>query len=230
MTAPPRILVVDDEPQVHRFLRPALEAAGYQVDRADTGREALNLARLRPPSAVLLDLGLPDRDGHEVLAALRQQQEVPVVVISARDQTEEKVKALDNGADDYVEKPFAVPELLARLRACLRRGVAKEPGQELWRNGSLTVDLVRHTVRTNGQELALTAREYGLLAALVRHAGSLVTHRQLLNEVWGPQHGDQLQYLRVYVGHLRSKLGPDAAQLIRTETGVGYRLLEPRSS
>lgn len=223
----PRILVIDDEPQVHRFLRPALEAAGYQPDRADTGTEGLRMARLRPPAAILLDLGLPDRDGQAVLVALREHQHMPVVVITARDRTEEKVRALDNGADDYVEKPFAVPELLARLRACLRRALVHDAGPDPWRNGGLAVDLVRRQVSVDGTALALTAREYDLLAALVRHAGSAVTHLQLLREVWGPLHGDQLQSVRVYIGHLRQKLGPEAARLIRTETSVGYRLMQP---
>lgn len=226
----PRILVIDDEPQVHRFLKPALAAAGYQAERADTGDEGLRLARLRPPAAILLDLGLPDRDGQEVLILLRHQQSLPVVVISARDRIEEKVRALDSGADDYVEKPFAIPELLARLRACLRRVLVHEAGPAPWRNEDLEVDLLRRQAAVEGKVLDLTAREYDLLATLVRHAGSAVTYRQLLNAVWGPQHIEQLQYVRVYVGHLRQKLGPSAAKLLRTETGVGYRLLDARPS
>lgn len=225
-----RVLVIDDEPHVHRFLAPALAAAGYHADRADTGAEGLRLARLRPPAAILLDLGLPDQDGQTVLVALRQHCATPVVVISARDQTDEKIRALDSGADDYVEKPFAVPELLARLRACLRRVIIHEAGPEPWRHDPLEVDLVRRKVTVAGAELGLTAREYSLLAVLVRHAGGVVTHQQLLDAVWGPHHSEQLQYLRVYIGHLRQKLGPEVAKLILTETGIGYRLLESRTA
>ncbi len=154
----------------------------------------------------------------------------PVVVVSARDRTEEKVRALDNGADDYVEKPFAVPELLARLRACLRRVLVHEVGPDPWRNGVLAVDLLGRTVTVDGEPLVLTAREYDLLAALVRHAGRAVTYRQLLHEVWGAQHSEQSQYVRVYIGHLREKLGPEAAKLIRTETGIGYRLQDAKTT
>lgn len=223
-----RILVVDDEPQIHRFLRPALETAGYVVDRADTAAEALRLARLRPPAAILLDLGLPDADGQDLLLRLRETVHAPILVVSARDRNEEKVRALDGGADDYVEKPFAMEELLARLRACLRRALVQDGVTEPFRNGGLTVDLLRRIVMVDGAELPLTAREYDLLAMLVRHAGRVITHRQLLTAVWGAHSGDQLQYLRVYIGHLRQKLG-DAGKLIRTETSVGYRLLEPKA-
>ena len=223
-----RILVVDDEPQIHRFLRPALEAAGYFPERADTGADALRHVRLRPPAAVLLDLGLPDMDGQDVLAHMRQAVHVPILVVSARDRDDEKVRALDAGADDYVEKPFSMEELLARLRACLRRALVQEGVVGPWTSGNLSVDLLRRTVTVDGQLLALTGREYDLLAALVRHPGRVITHRQLLASVWGGQSGDQVQYLRVYIQHLRQKLGPEAAKLIQTEAGVGYRLLDGR--
>ena len=221
-----RILVVDDEPQLHRFLKPALEAAGYEPLRADTAAEGLRLAATRGPAAVLLDLGLPDMDGQEALERLRAFSKVPVIIISARDREVEKIRALDTGADDYVEKPFALGELLARLRACLRRGLVQEGAAEIWRSQGVEVDLVRRRVRTGGQELTLSPREYDLLAMLVRNAGRVLTHRQLLLAVWGKGHVEDLQYLRVYVGHLRQKLGPQGATLIGTEAGIGYRLVE----
>ena len=221
-----RILVVDDEPQLHRFLRPALEAAGYQVERAETAAEGLRLAATRSPAAVLLDLGLPDLDGHEALQRLRAFSKVPVIVISARDREGEKIRALDLGADDYVEKPFALGELLARLRACLRRGLVQAGAAEIWRSHGVEVDLVRRRVRAQGRELTLSPREYDLLALLVRNAGRVLTHRQLLTAVWGSSHGEDVQYLRVYVGHLRQKLGGQGAALIGTEAGIGYRLVE----
>jgi two-component system KDP operon response regulator KdpE len=224
--APPRILVVDDEPQIHRFLGPALEAAGYAPLRAETMAEGLRLAAERAPALVLLDLGLPDGDGKLAIPRLRGFTEAPVIVLSARDAEGEKVAALDAGADDYVEKPFALSELLARIRAALRRvgAVARQPVDTVVRVGGLEVDLGRRTARVEGGEpLKLTPREWDLLAALVRGGeGRVMTQRQLLTAVWGPAHAEDAQYLRVYVGHLRQKLGP-AAGLIRTEPGVGYR-------
>lgn len=222
-----RVLVVDDEPQMHRFLRPALEAAGYQVERADTGAEGLRLAASRAPDAVLLDLGLPDMDGQEVLARLRAFSRVPVVVVSARDRESEKIAALDGGADDYVEKPFGVGELLARIRAALRHGRVQEGVAEVFRADGVEVDLARRRVQVNGGPVTLSPREYDLLAQLVRNAGRMLTHRHLLTAVWGPAHAEDVHYLRVYVGHLRQKLGPAGPRLIATEPGVGYRLLDP---
>lgn len=225
----PRILVIDDEPQIHRFLRPALEVAGYGVERADTAQEGIRQTTLRAPDAILLDLGLPDLDGQKALLKLRTITHVPIIVVSARQQNEEKVQALDSGADDYVQKPFAMPELLARLRACLRRALVQEGVVEPWTNGDLIIDLLRRTVRIEGKDVMLTPREYNLLSALVRNPGRVVTHQQLLKMVWGSEHGGDVQALRVYIGHLRQKLGEGAAGLIRTETGVGYRLLEPKA-
>ncbi|TDH59741.1 response regulator [Dankookia rubra] len=223
---PVRILVVDDEPQIHRFLGPALEAAGYMPLRAATMAEGLRLGAERSPALVLLDLGLPDSDGKLAIPRLRAFTAAPVVVLSARDQEAEKVAALDAGADDYVEKPFALGELLARIRAALRRAGAatRPPTETVVRLGPLEVDLGRRTARVEGAEpLKLTPREWNLLAALVRGGeGRVVTQRQLLTAVWGPAHVEDAQYLRVYIGHLRQKLGP-AAGLIRTEPGVGYR-------
>lgn len=225
-TARPRILVVDDEPQIHRFLGPALDAAGYEPLRAATAAEGLRLAAERGPALILLDLGLPDGDGKAAIPRLRAFTAAPVVVLSARDQETEKVAALDAGADDYVEKPFALGELLARIRAALRRAgrPAAEVPEPLVRAGGLEVDFARRTARVDeGEPLKLTPREWDLLAALARAGeGRVVTHRQLLTAVWGPAQAEETQYLRVYVGHLRQKLGT-AARLIRTEPGVGYR-------
>lgn len=220
------ILVVDDEPQIHRFLRPALEAAGYRVLRADTAAEGLRLAASRAPDAVLLDLGLPDMDGQDALARLRAFSPVPVVVVSARDREAEKIAALDAGADDYVEKPFGVGELLARIRAAIRHGRAQEGAAEVFRADGVEVDLARRLVHAAGTPVVLSPREYDLLAVMARSAGRVLTHRALLTAVWGPAHADDVQYLRVYVGHLRQKLGPAGTRLILTEPGVGYRLLD----
>ena len=221
-----KILVVDDEPQIHRFLRPALEAAGYAVERAETAAEGLRLAAARAPDAVLLDLGLPDMDGQEALARLRAFSQVPVLVVSARDREAEKIAALDAGADDYVEKPFGIGELLARIRAALRHGRAQEGAPEVFRAGGVEVDLARRLVHADGNPVGLSPREYELLALMVRNAGRVLTQRHLLTAVWGPAHADDVQYLRVYMGHLRQKLGPAGTGLITTEPGVGYRLLE----
>lgn len=225
----PRILVIDDEPQIHRFLGPALEAAGFAPLRADTAAEGLRLAAERSPALVLLDLGLPDHDGQAVIPRLRAFSTVPVLVLSARDREAEKVQALDAGADDYIEKPFALGELLARLRAALRRAgqAAAEPPETVLRVGGLTMDFARRIARVaDGEPLKLTPREWDLLAALARGGeGRVMTHRQLLTAVWGPAQAEEAQYLRVYVGHLRQKLG-EAGRLIRTEPGVGYRFGE----
>jgi two-component system KDP operon response regulator KdpE len=220
-----RILVIDDEPQMHRFLKPALEAAGFEVERAGTGAEGLRLAASRAPDAVLLDLGLPDMDGQEVLLKLRAFSAVPVIVLSARDRETEKIEALDGGADDYVEKPFGLGELLARIRAALRHRLAQQGLTPTFRTGPLEIAFARREVRVDGAVAPLSPREFALLDLLARHAGKVLTHRQLLTAVWGPAHVEDVQYLRVYIGHLRQKLGA-AAALIATEAGVGYRLLD----
>jgi two-component system KDP operon response regulator KdpE len=219
------ILLVDDEKQIHRFLGPTLEAAGYTVTRAETGAEALREAAAHPPGLVLLDLGLPDMDGQIVLHRLRAVASMPVIVLSARDRPAEKIAALDAGANDYVEKPFDVGELLARIRAALREAAATQSTQTMFEFGPLQVDLDRRQVRVNGAIVSLTPREYDLLVLLVRHAGRVITHKQLLIAVWGPAHTFDVQYLRVYVGHLRQKLGAEAASLLVNEPGVGYRLV-----
>jgi two-component system, OmpR family, KDP operon response regulator KdpE len=226
--SPPRILVIDDEPQIHRFLGPALEAAGYAPLRAVSAAEGLRLAAAQAPAAVILDLGLPDLDGQSVIPRLRAFSPAPILVLSARDREEEKVTALDAGAEDYVEKPFALAELLARIRVALRRAAgpqAPEPSRLVI--GPLEIDLALRRARIGGESepLHLTPREWALLVALARAQGRVVTQRQLLSAVWGPAHVEDAQYLRVYVGHLRQKLGA-AAALLRTEPGVGYRFGE----
>jgi two-component system KDP operon response regulator KdpE len=224
-----RILVIDDEPQIHRFVRPALEAAGYAVERADTAAEGLRLAASRAPDLVLLDLGLPDHDGHELLARLRSFSEVPVIVLSARDRESEKISALDGGADDYVEKPFGVGELLARIRTALRHRRTQDQVPEIVRFAGLDVDLDLRQARVGSTVLALSRREWSLLSLLAHNAGRVLTHRQLLTAVWGPAHVEDVQYLRVYIGQLRQKLG-EAGRLIGTEPGVGYRMAESVAS
>ena len=218
-----RILVVDDETQIHRFLRPALEAAGYQVERAETGTDGLRLAAARSPDLMLLDLGLPDMDGQQLLARLRAFSAMPVIVLSARDRDSDKIAALDGGADDYIEKPFSVGELLARLRSALRHAQQRQQTPPVLRTGTLEIDSVQHEARLAGDRLQLSPREFELLAMLATNAGRVLTHRQLLTAIWGPAHADDVQYLRVYIGHLRTKLGPEGPRLIATEPGVGYR-------
>ncbi len=221
----PRILVVDDEPQILRFLTPALEASGYALLHADTGRAALHMAANAAPDLVILDLGLPDMDGKEVLAKLRAFSPAPVIILSARDRESEKIAALDLGADDYVEKPFAIGELLARMRVALRHSHGgAEPRRQIEAEG-LVIDMEKRLVTRDGEPLKLTPREYDLLCVLARNAGKVMTHRQLLIAVWGPAHGEDVQYLRVFVGQLRAKVerNPAEPRLIVTETGVGYR-------
>lgn len=223
--APPVALVIDDEPQIRRLLRVTLEANGYRVFDAATGQDGIVQAAQRRPDVVLLDLGLPDLDGVEVVKRLREWSRVPMLILSVRDREDDKVAALDAGADDYVTKPFNSGELLARLRAALRH--AQPRGADaLFRNGDLEVDLSARVVRRRGAEVKLTPTEYSLLRLLVTHAGKVLTHRQLLTEVWGPKAAGQTHYLRVHFAHLRDKLGDDSAAggLIQTEPGVGYRL------
>lgn len=221
----PRILVIDDEPQIHRFLGPALDAAGYEFVRADTAADGLKEIARKAPDAVVLDLGLPDMDGKEALAKARAFYAGPIIILSARDKETEKIDALDAGADDYVEKPFGVGELLARLRVALRHRLRDDGAEPVVSVGDLTIDLVKRLVTRAGEAIRLSPREYDLLAQLVRGAGKVVTHRQLLTAVWGPAHGQDVQYLRVFVGQLRQKIEPDPAApaLILTEPGVGYR-------
>ncbi len=220
------MLVVEDEAAIHRFLGPALAANGYEVLRADTGEAGLQAIMTQAPDIVVLDLGLPDLDGKEVLRRLRTWSQLPVVILSARDREAEKIEALDTGADDFVNKPFGAGELMARLRAALRHRMQAGGEVPVLRTDTLEVDLPRHRVTREGREIRLTPREFDLLAFLVRHAGKVVTHRQLLVNVWGPAHAQDTQYLRVYVGQLRQKLETDPAnpELILTEPGIGYRI------
>jgi two-component system KDP operon response regulator KdpE len=226
-----KILVVDDEPQIRRALRTSLEAHGYTVHTAGTGEEAVLGAAEGSPDLVFLDLGLPDLDGTEVIRRVRSFSEVPVIVLSVRDQQADKVAALDAGADDYVTKPFGMEELLARLRAQLRRAQAEEAEPVVLRFGELQVDLARQLVTLGGEPVHLTRTEYGLLEAFVSNPGKLLTHHWLLREVWGRGYGEESHYLRVYVRALRRKLGDHAAApaLILTEPGVGYRWIAERS-
>jgi two-component system, OmpR family, KDP operon response regulator KdpE len=220
-----RILVVDDEPQIHRFLRPALSACGYDVIEASTGREALKMIAAAAPDAIILDLGLPDIDGKEVLIQARSFSKTPILILSARDRETDKIAALDAGADDYVEKPFGIGELLARLRAALRHASRGDSEPTAVESGGLCVDFTNRIVTKNGAAVKLTPKEYDLLTALARHAGRLLTHRQILTGVWGPAHHEDTQYLRVFIGQLRAKIEDDASspQIILTEPGVGYR-------
>jgi two-component system KDP operon response regulator KdpE len=223
-----RILVVDDEPQIHRFLGPALDAAGYDPVRAETGRQALAEIARKPPDAVVLDLGLPDIDGQEVLVKARQFYEGPILILSARDRELEKIEALDAGADDYVEKPFRVGELLARLRVTMRRQLrAPDAAPPVIHSGDLVIDLPRRLVTRGGEPVRLSPKEYDLLAKLAEADGKVLTHRELLVSLWGPAHVEDTQYLRVFIGQLRQKIEADPAQprLILTQPGIGYRFM-----
>ena len=223
----PRILVVDDEPQIHRFLAPALDAAGYEHVRVEDGLSALREIARKPPDAVVLDLGLPDIDGKEALVKARAFYQGPIIILSARDRETEKIDALDAGADDYVEKPFGVGELLARLRVALRHRVQRSGAEPVIRAGDVEIDLVKRLVTRGGAPVRLSPKEYDLLAKLAQSVGRVLTHRELLTGVWGPAHVHDVQYLRVFVGQLRHKLeqDPNAPRLIVTEPGVGYRFL-----
>jgi two-component system KDP operon response regulator KdpE len=223
---PARILVVDDEPQILRALRASLTAAGYDVVTASGGAEALESAALRPPDAIVLDVRLPDRDGIEVCSSLREWTEVPVLIVSALHGEDEKIAALDAGADDYVTKPYAVGELLARLRAALRRAEGRPAEAPPLVFGEIEVDLARRAVLRAGARVHLTPHEYELLATLARNPGRVMTHRTLLRAAWGPRYTDEIHYVRVYMAALRRKLERDPAQPrhLLTETGVGYRL------
>jgi two-component system, OmpR family, KDP operon response regulator KdpE len=223
----PTALVIDDEIQMRRLLRVCLEANGYRMLEAATGQAGLAEAAQRKPDVVILDLGLPDMDGVTVLKRLREWSRVPVVVLSVRDREDDKVAALDLGADDYVTKPFSAGELLARLRVAQRRA-QPAPQITVFRTGLLEVDLTARIVKLKGREMKLTATEYALLRLFVQHAGKVLTHRQILREVWGPNYVEQTHYLRVYLAHLREKLEVNPAQpeLFITEPGIGYRLIE----
>jgi two-component system KDP operon response regulator KdpE len=221
-----RILVIDDEPQIRRLLRVALEAADYRIFEADNGPDGLIEAASRQPEVIVLDLGLPGMDGMEVLRRLREWSTTPVLILSVQDGGDDKVRALDLGADDYVTKPFDTSELLARLRVLLRR--TQPLDEPVFESGALRIDFVARVVRVGTREIDFTATEYNLLRVLARHAGKVITHKQLLDAVWGKNHTGQAEYLRVFISHIRRKLTKAGLpeNVIRTEPGVGYRLLE----
>jgi two-component system KDP operon response regulator KdpE len=225
----PHVLVVDDEPQILRALRTNLRGAGYEVETASTAEEALAAAAIRPPEAIILDLVLPDGRGTDVCREVRRWSAVPILVLSAVGDEQEKVAALDAGADDYVTKPFGMEELLARLRAALRR--AGPSGEPVIRVGDLVVDLEKRAVTVAGEPVSLTRTEFDLLRLFVQNEGKLLTHPTILREVWGPAYGDESHYLHVYVSQLRRKLEPDPTRprYILTEPGAGYRLVDPAS-
>ena len=220
-----RVLVVDDEPPIRRFLHASLTAHGYTVFEAGTGREAIDAVMAQRPDLVILDLGLPDMDGSEVTRRLREWSSVPIIILSVREHESDKIAALDSGADDYLTKPFSVGELLARLRAAARH-LSPAGAEVVFVNGELSVDLARRTVTVGGRPVALTPTEYDLLRVLVNHAGRVLTHRQLLKQVWGAGYESEAHLLRVNVSNLRRKIEPDPARplYLHTEPGVGYRL------
>lgn len=224
---PPKILVVDDEPQIRTLLRTTLGRAGYLVVEAANAREAINAKGIDKPDVILLDLGLPDRDGLELINSLRAEPRSALIVVSARDQTDQKVAALDLGADDYVTKPFDTEELLARVRASLRQRLASEAERQVVEAGPVTIDLLARTLRRSGKEVHVTPKEWDLLAQLAKHPGRVLTHDSLLRSVWGPAHAGQTEYLRVAIRGLRQKLEhePSRPALIVNEPGIGYRLI-----
>lgn len=231
-SAPPaRVLVIDDEPQIRKLIDISLRSQGYQTLLAETGHEGLSLLAGKGADIVVLDLGLPDMDGQAVLQALRRWSRVPVIVLTVRSGEDQKVALLDAGANDYVTKPFGIEELMARIRALLRAAVARSEAGSVYDDGHLHIDLVQREVRVQGQPVALTRKEFALLAFLVAQPGRLVTQSQLLREMWGPSHEDDAHYLRILVGKLRHKLGDDASapRYIATEPGVGLRFLDERT-
>src|SRR6202795_1628597 len=230
MTEPaPVVLVIDDEIQIRRFLRAGLELDGFVVQEAETGTEAMRAVTLTPPDLVILDLGLPDMDGADVLERLRAWSNVPLIVLSVRSNEAEKVRLLESGADDYVVKPFGMAELLARAHAAMRRQVRNSAGEPMVQVGPLAVDLAARIVTLNGAKVTLTPKEYRLLQILAQHAGNVVTHQYLLKEVWGSPHANDTHYLRIFVRKLRQKIGADPTQprILMTELGIGYRLALP---
>lgn len=228
MTATTRVLVVDDEAAILRFLKPALEANNYEMASAGTAAEAIKRIAAETPDIVLLDLGLPDGDGKDVIRRAREWSDVPIIILSAREREAEKIESLDLGADDYVNKPFNVGELMARMRTALRHRLQRKAEIPMLRVGGLEIDSVRHRVTRGGAELKLTPKEFELLSFLARHAGRVITHKQILTSIWGPAHTEDTQYLRVYIGQLRRKVEeqPDDPRIILTEPGIGYRIAE----
>ena len=228
MTAKIRVLVVDDEAAILKFLKPALAANDYEVATAGGVAEATKRIAAEGPDVVVLDLGLPDGDGKDVIRRVREWSDVPIVVLSARDREAEKIESLDLGADDFVNKPFGVGELMARIRTALRHRMQRHLETPILKLADIEIDNVRHRVTRAGQEIKLTPKEFELLSCLARNAGRVVTHKQILTAVWGPAHTEHTQYLRVYIGHLRQKIeqDPDDPQVVLTEPGIGYRIAD----
>jgi two-component system KDP operon response regulator KdpE len=220
------ILVVDDEMQIRKMLNIFLDASDFKIEESESGKQALRMTSSVRPDLVLLDLGLPDMDGKDVIKEIRQWSQIPIVVLSVRAMDEEVVAALDAGADDYVVKPFNADVLIARIKANLRKAIVRDGGEPELTNGVIRMDLIRHEVFRDGEKVALTPKEYELLRYFMVNRGRMLTHKQILNEVWGAAHGEDTQYLRVYVGQVREKLeiNPSSPQLIITEPGVGYRM------
>jgi two-component system KDP operon response regulator KdpE len=223
----PRVLIVDDEPQIRRFLRASLQAHDYTVLEAENGKEAVRACTVQKPELMILDLGLPDMDGLDVLKTVREWSTVPVIVLSIRSDDQDKIEALDRGANDYVTKPFSMGELLARMRVALRQGRGDADAGPVVVAGDISIDMAKRLVTFAGQPIKLSRKEYDLLRILASHPGKVITHQQLLQEVWGPAYVEETQYLRVYIGQLRQKLerNPAAPKQLITEPGVGYRLL-----
>lgn len=220
------VLIVDDEPQIRKMLNIYLDASDFHVEESDSGRQAVRLTASIKPDLVLLDLGLPDIDGKEVIASIREWSQVPIIVLSVRAADEEVAAALNLGADDYVSKPFNADVLLARINANLRKAAVRKAGEPELTNGSIRMDLVRHEVFLHGEKIFLTPKEYALLRYFILNRGRMLTHKQILKDVWGPAHGENTQYLRVYVSQLREKLerDPTEPEYIVTEPGIGYRM------
>jgi two-component system KDP operon response regulator KdpE len=223
-----RVLLVDDEPAIIRFLKPAFEANGYTLLTAGTVVDAIKRVAGVVPDILVLDLGLPDGDGKDVIKQVRSWSDLPIIVLSARDRESEKVEALDLGADDFINKPFGVGELLARMRAALRHRMQRENETPVLKIGDVEIDNLRHRVTRGGEEIKVTRKEFEILSLLARHAGKVITHRQMLAAVWGPAHVEDTQYLRVYIGQLRQKIErhPDDPRIIVTEPGIGYRIAD----
>lgn len=220
-----KILIIDDEPQIRKFLKITLESDGYKPEEAENGSQGVRMASSIKPDLVLLDLGLPDMDGTEVIPQIREWSQVPIIIVSVRDQDSQIVECLDLGADDYITKPFSADILLARVRAALRKAATEEAGTPEIENGGIRVDLVKHEATLDGEVVSLSPKEYDLLRYFIVNKGKMLTHSQILKEVWGAAHGEDTQYLRVYVGQLRDKIHDSKTQMyITTEPGIGYRM------
>lgn len=226
----PKILIVDDEPQIRKMLSVTLSANDFKVEEAENGNEAIRISGSRKPELIILDLGLPDMDGTEVIKKLRQWSDIPILVLSIRDDDSDIVNAFELGADDYVVKPFSMDVLIARIKAAIRCRIKEELGETSLKVGDISIDLMKHEVTKNGEILALSPKEYNLLSYFIRHKGKMLTHKQILKEIWGNAHTHDKQYLRVYIGQLRQKIEtkPDDPSYIITEAGIGYRLDDPK--